>query len=290
MKLPVTRIQRFSTHDGAGVRTVVFLKGCPLRCAWCHNPETQRMGREMMYAAGKCIGCRACEAACPRGAHLFSNGAHVYDRSACALCMACADACPTQALTPAAQEMEAEEMISIAQRDRAFYGREGGITLSGGEPTAQGEAVVKLLAMAKAAGMTTAMETCGHFAPALVAPLAGTVDEFLWDVKDTDPARHKRYVGVDNAQILRNLRALDQYEVRIVLRCILVRGVNLNTEHARAVRELFASLRHGVRVDLLPYHPFGSQKGEQLGREGGGRTDWIPTREEVEDFRREAGL
>ncbi len=92
MKLPVTRIQRFSTHDGAGVRTVVFLKGCPLRCAWCHNPETQRMGREMMYAAGKCIGCRACEAACPRGAHLFSNGAHVYDRSACALCMACADA------------------------------------------------------------------------------------------------------------------------------------------------------------------------------------------------------
>jgi glycyl-radical enzyme activating protein len=290
MKLPVTRIQRFSTHDGAGVRTVVFLKGCPLRCAWCHNPETQRMGREMMYAAAKCIGCRACEAICPRGAHRFPEGAHVYDRAACALCMACADACPTQALTPAAREMELEEIVAVALRDRAFYGEQGGLTLSGGEPAVQGEGAVELLAMAKAAGMTTAMETCGHFAPELVAPLARVTDEFLWDIKDTDPARHKRYVGADNALILRNLRQLDQYDVRIVLRCILVRGVNLTSAHARQVRALLDSLRHGVRIDLLPYHPFGSQKGEQLGCAGGGETEWIPSKAEIEDFRREAGI
>lgn len=285
MKLPVTRIQRFSTHDGAGVRTVVFLKGCPLRCAWCHNPETQRLQPEVLYFAGKCIGCGACAQVCPHGAHLLQETSHVFDRTKCAACMACAEACPAAALEPAAQNMDLDEIVRAVLRDRAFYGETGGVTLSGGEPMVHGPLTLELLRRCKAAGLTTAVETCGHFDPELLPTLAQVTDEFLWDVKDTNPDRHKAYTGVDSSLILRNLRSANALGARLILRCILVRGVNLNDAHAQSVRALYRSLSHAERIDLLPYHPYGSSKSAQLGRVHDGHPEWIPTEEEMARFR-----
>lgn len=284
--LPVTRIQRFSTHDGAGVRTVVFLKGCPLRCVWCHNPETQRMGGEVLFDEARCIGCRACAAVCPAGAHRFdAAGAQIFDRLLCRACMACVQACPTTALSTAAQELSIEAILRVVLRDRPFYGESGGLTVSGGEPMAHPEGTLALLQAAKAQGLTTAIETCGQFAEEYLPRLAAVTDEFLWDFKDSDSARLLAHTGTDGRQILRNLRALDEFGVHIVLRCILVRGVNLNREHARAVRALRDSLAHVVRVDLLPYHPYGSAKTVQLGRAADGRPEWVPSAQEVAQFR-----
>ena len=151
MKLRVTEIQRFCMHDGPGVRTTVFLKGCPLRCAWCHNPETQKSIAELLFYQNKCIGCGECTISCPQGAHAIEKQ-HVIDREKCILCAECAKGCPTGALEICGNKYTVEEILSIAEKDRAFYGKSGGVTLSGGEPFAQGEAVIELLKACKEKG------------------------------------------------------------------------------------------------------------------------------------------
>ena len=203
-KLRVTEIQRFCMHDGPGVRTTVFLKGCPLRCAWCHNPETQRAEPELLLNVARCIGCLACVSVCPSEAQAFDS-IRTVDRDNCRACGACAEVCPTAALEVCGREYTAGELADVIERDRAFYGERGGVTLSGGEPLLQGEGILALLRECRERGIPTAVETCGFADPSVIEAAVPHVDLFLWDVKDTDDVRHKRYTGVSSARIIENL-------------------------------------------------------------------------------------
>ncbi len=260
----VTDIQRFCMHDGPGVRSTVFLKGCPLRCFWCHNAETNLERAQVFFYANKCIACGGCTP-CPNGAHTLKGDTHVLDHEKCAACGKCANACPTNALTAVGKPMTSEEILAIALRDKAFYGKDGGITVSGGEPMLHPDRCIELLSLAKAVGLHTAVETSGYFPREKVEALCSVADLLLWDIKDTDDERHKKNTGVSNGKILENLRLADECGGKIVLRCILLKGINFNDEHLNAVRALFKSLKNGVKIEFLNCHSLGNSKREALG-------------------------
>ena len=279
--LPVAEIQRFCMHDGPGVRTVVFLKGCPLRCAWCHNPEMQRSGREILFSESLCIFCGACVSACLTGAHALSP-VRRFDRDTCTACGRCVGVCCTEALTQAARELTVAEILETVLKDRAFYGETGGITLSGGEPLLHSEGVKTLLTACREAGLTTAVETCGAVSPESLSSVVPLVDLFLWDVKDTCDERHKRYTGASNVPILDNLCLVDRLGGRTRLRCILVAGVNTEEAHYAALSSLFGELTRCEGVELIPYHAYAGSKMLPLGLPDNGRPEWIPSAETVE--------
>ncbi len=262
-------IQRFSIHDGPGIRTTVFLKGCPLRCLWCHNPESQERKPEIFFSLEKCIGCRACEQACLHGNHVFAEeGQHIFRRNVCEACGTCVTECFTGALEVVGKEANAEEIIAEIEKDLPFYQKSGGgMTLSGGEPMMQFALTRDLLRTARERGIHTCIETCG-FAPLdrykEILPL---VDLVLYDVKETDPVRHKEFTGVDNRLIIENLRAIDTTGMPIILRCPVVPGLNDRSDHFRAVGELSGSLTNVLEIDVLPYHPLGESKNLRLGKQ-----------------------
>ena len=281
MKLKVTEIQRFCMHDGPGIHTTVFLKGCPLRCRWCHNPETQKREPELLFYPNKCIFCKACEASCSQDAHTAGE-IHSLDREKCVRCFRCAENCPAGALEVCGKDMSVEEILSIVQKDSAFYGTAGGMTLSGGEPFLQKEGAVALLKACKRCGISTAVETCGYADPEVLRAAAAYVDLFLWDLKDTDEVRHRSYTGVSNRRILENLSMVDKLGGKIRLRCILVNGVNTNAEHYRRVADIAKGLHHLEGVEYIPYHAYGGTKATFLGMEENGRADWIPDAYQME--------
>lgn len=277
--LRVTEIQRFCMHDGPGVRTTVFLKGCPLRCAWCHNPETQRSGAELLFYANKCLACGECVQVCPRGVHTICER-HTVDRNPCIACGECVKACPTGALQLCGEEMSIEQILSVVQKDRAFYGDLGGITLSGGEPFAQNTATISLLKACRTVGLSTAVETCGFADTDTLLEAAPYTDLFLWDLKDTDSTRHRQYTGVSNEVILKNLMAVNDTFAHIRLRCILVNGINTNKAHYTAIAEIARRIHNLDGVEFIPYHAYGGAKATLLGDEDNGRKEWIPEAEE----------
>ena len=283
--LRVAEIQRFSMHDGPGVRTTVFLAGCPLDCAWCHNPEMRSFEPTLLFYAKKCVFCGACAAVCPVGAHRVADGGHSLDRSLCVGCGACVDACAARALEFSFREMTVDAIMSVVERDRAFYGERGGVTLSGGEPLASPEGSLALLRACREAGISTAVETSGYFDPAILPALVPLVDTFLWDVKDTNAERHLRYTGVTNERILENLRLADSLGAAIRLRCILVAGVNDGDDRLEATARLRESLTHCVGVDVLPYHTFGEAKAIFAGLDRPQNEAWIPSDEAVRRWR-----
>ena len=263
--LEVTDIQRGCTHDGPGLRTTVFLKGCPLHCRWCHNPETRRRKKEILYSPERCIGCMACAGVCPAGCHTEEDGCHLFDPAACLSCMACAEVCPSKALESASRTMTAAEITEQVLADRVFYRHRGGITVSGGEPTAQPQGLLELLRAVRAEGISTCLETCGVFPLSMVQPLTELTDLFLYDIKDTNPVRLRENTGGDLPQILQNLREIDRLGGKSVLRCVLIPDVNLNEAHARNLAEIFRSLQNCLYTELLPYHPLGISKAQRLG-------------------------
>ena len=282
VKLTVTEIQRFCMHDGPGLRTTVFLKGCPLDCLWCHNPECKKTAPELLFYGKKCIGCGAC-AVCPRGVHTFKDS-HTIDRTKCIACGICADSCPAGALQIAGRAMTIYGIVEAVTRDEAFYGEHGGVTLSGGEPLMQPGAVLLLRAL-KASGFNTAVETCGYVSPDVIKKAVPLVDTFLWDIKDTDSNRHEKYTGKPNDLILSNLHLADSLHAKIRLRFILVNGVNTDEKHYKACAELYRALSNPDKPEVIPYHAYGGVKSTFLGLSDGERKDLIPTDEQVNEFK-----
>lgn len=286
LKLNVVKIQRFSTHDGPGIRTVVFTKGCPLRCAWCHNPETQSALPQIFFRKKDCMGCGACVKVCEHGAQSFdTDGVHRFKSASCTGCLRCADQCPSGAIEPVGKEMAIEEIVEIVKRDTVFYGADGGITLSGGEPMFRAEACIALLHAAKRENMTTAIETSGYFSENYIKDLTNVTDWFLWDLKDGSSARHKQYTGVGNDRILQNLILCDKTAKRIVLRCIMVKGVNMDLTNLNTILKTYQKLNHCGGIELIPYHAYGGSKAEQLGGRENGRSAWIPSNEDMRGVR-----
>lgn len=285
--LPVTKIQKFCTHDGPGVRTTVFLKGCPLRCRWCHNPETQYAKKQFYYNGAVCIGCGACAAVCPNGVHRFTETEHIIDLSKCVGCMKCTEVCPTEALEACSVDMTVDEILEAVSQDKAFYGKEGGITVSGGEPMFHPDGTIALLRGAKENGYTTAVETCGFFDAEHIPELAAVTDYFLWDFKDGNSERHRANIGVPNERILENLALVDSHDVDIRLRCIMIKGVNMDESNFEKLVSVYHSLRHCSSVELLPYHAYGSSKFAQLGMEcTGSFKEWIPQKSDISAFKK----
>lgn len=283
VKLKVSEIQRFCMHDGPGIRTTVFFKGCPLRCEWCHNPETQKAHSEILFYGNKCIDCGSCETACIGGG-ISRDNPYRLDRLICRSCGQCSDACPTGALELCGEDMTIDEILSVVKKDIAFYGEVGGITLSGGEPYSQGENIIVLLQKCKECGISTVVETSGFADRELLLRSVPYVDLFLWDVKDTNDERHTKYTGASNKLCLDNLHAVNKACGKIGLRCILVNGVNTNPEHYYAVAEIAKDINNLERVEAIPYHAYGGCKAVFLGGADNGIVEWIPTAEQISQF------
>jgi glycyl-radical enzyme activating protein len=256
-------LQRFSIHDGPGIRTTVFLKGCALRCLWCHNPESMSFDSEIAFTPAKCIACGACARACTHGCHVITDaGRHEYRNAACVRCGECAGVCAAGALEVIGRERSTDEVLAEALRDRAYYDTSGGgLTISGGEPTGQEEFTAALLAAAKGShGLHTCVETCGHAPFDRLARLLTHVDLFLYDIKETEPRRHREYTGVDNELILANLARLDGAGARIVLRCPIIPTLNDRDDHFIALAALAEKFGNVQGINVLAFHPYAEHK------------------------------
>ena len=261
-------IQRFSIHDGPGIRTTVFMKGCPLRCSWCHNPESIGPGPALSFQPDRCIGCGRCLEVCPRGAHRMVDGRHVLDRGACRGCGECASECCAKALEIVGREVSVGEVLDEVLRDRPFYETSGGgVTLSGGEPLMQIDFTEALVRAAKEAGLHTCLDTCGFGSWGLFERVLPHVDCFLYDYKETDPKRHLDCTGASNEEILANLRALHDGGATIRLRCPIVPGHNDRPDHFAGIARLAAELRNLEAVEIMPYHRLGEGKLQRMGLE-----------------------
>ena len=264
----VFNIQRFSVHDGPGIRTAVFLKGCPLACAWCHNPEGISLRPEIVATPSRCIGCGECVAACPQGLPCPRQSPTVEDTESCLLCGACVDACPTEARQRVGRSMSVAEVVEIVSKDRIFYDDSGGgVTYSGGEPLRQAPFLRAALEACQSIGLHTAVDTCGLAAEEDLLSVAEVTDLFLFDIKMMDDSRHRRFTGVSNRLILSNLQALGRAEQRIWVRVPVIPGINDEMENLLATAELAASIPAVERVCLLPYHSLGESKSKTPDRE-----------------------
>jgi pyruvate formate lyase activating enzyme len=273
-------IQRFSVHDGPGIRTLVFLKGCPLRCLWCDNPEGQAPAPELVFRQSLCIGCGACVPACPRGALHLEDTALRVERDLCDLCGQCVQVCSPQALSIAGRWMSVGEVLSEVGRDRVFYDTStGGMTVSGGEPLGQPRFLEALLRAAKAERISTTLETSGHAPwPSLERVMRWT-DLVLYDIKHADPAAHRRLTGVSNELILENARRIAGLGVPMVVRCPIVPGLTDDLRDLRSLFQFVADLPGVKELHLLPYHRLGEPKYTMLGRQYGLKGTQPPTPE-----------
>ncbi|NMC79127.1 MAG: glycyl-radical enzyme activating protein [Chloroflexi bacterium] len=269
MKGLIFNIQRYSIHDGPGIRTVVFLKGCPLSCLWCCNPESQSFAPELEFRASLCQHSGRCIAACPEDAihpDPWVAAAEKIDRQRCTDCGACVEVCPSQALHLVGEWMAVEEALAEVLRDASYYRRSGGgVTLSGGEPLAQPDFSLAFLKACYEHNIHTAMETTGAVAWELYEKVLPFVDVFLYDIKHMDSEAHRRLTGVPNERILENARRLSRSRAQIILRLPLIPGLNTGTENLEATARLAAQLQV-MEVHLMPFHQLGKDKYRHLGR------------------------
>lgn len=256
MKTLVTEIERFSTHDGFGVRTVIFLKGCPLNCAWCHNPECISPEKEEMFYEEKCISCGKCEYGCYTGARVICG-----------------------------KEMSASEVIDKALLDKGYYGDDGGITISGGEPLYHRDFTLQLIKLAKEKGLNVGIETSLY---RYDEEILSSVDLIMTDVKIFDEELHKKYVGVSNKEILKNIERADALGKPIIVRTPIIRLINDNKENVENTANFLRGLNNVIKYELLPYHPLGLTKAKALNKPM--QKFESPTKEELEELEKYARL
>lgn len=276
-------IKRYSVHDGPGIRTTIFLKGCGLRCLWCHNPESIAPGPELMHWPARCVRCHACVKACPTGALAADDsGAVAIDRSKCDLCGKCADACLYDAMQIVGRAATVEDVLAEIERDRVFYEQSGGgVTLSGGDPLVQPGFAAALLEACRARGFHTALDTAGLAPDGALDRLAAKADLILFDLKHMDDARHRELTGVSNAPILDSLKRLAEAGHEIWARIPLIAGVNDDEGNIGRTIELLRALKTVWRVGLLPYHAGGLDKARRIGKEDQFRKFEAPSEERL---------
>ncbi len=265
-------VQKYNMYDGPGIRTIVFFKGCPLRCKWCSNPESQLRRFDILFKRDNCIDCGVCVDVCPVGIHKVENGKHIVDRSIeCVGCRKCESACPVNALAIVGENKTISEIVSIVEEDRPFYETSGGgATLGGGEALMQHEGALNLLTALKQEYFHTAIETCGYTKLEKLKEIAPNVDLFLFDIKQMNNEKHYELTGVRNDMILKNLQFLLENRYNVRLRLPTLKGLNDDDENILSLvkfLEPYKELKNFKGVDILPYHKMGVQKYAQLDKE-----------------------
>lgn len=260
-------IKKFSIHDGPGIRTTVFFKGCPLTCWWCHNPESQNPQPELVLRESRCIRCGACLEVCDQGAISWDGDVVATDREKCVLSGACVQVCYAEAREMVGQEMTVAQVVAEIERDIAFYDQSGGgVTFSGGEPLLQRDFLLALLRACKEEEIHTAVDTCGFATWETLDSIRKHVDLFLYDLKLMDDARHRKFTGVSNELILKNLQRLSAQGHDIFLRVPIIPGINDDAENIRQIGTFAAALPRLNRVDILPYHRAAAEKHHRLNK------------------------
>ena len=290
----VTNIQRFSIHDGPGIRTTVFLKGCNLHCFWCHNPETLSRKPELQLFPDRCIGCGECFQRCPQDAHVVTDGGRLFLRERCRACGTCVETCYAQALLMVGERKSVDEVVDEVLRDLPFYETsEGGVTLSGGEPLAQLDFSYAILNRCREEGLHTAIETAANLPWQRIATILPVTDLVMLDVKLMDAERHKACTGVSNVRILENAVRLGREAPALIVRTPIVPEVNDTPEDVAAIAEFAAQLPNLLYYELLPFHPMASGKYDSLDMDYRARSLKSPPKEQMEaltDVARQFGI
>lgn len=264
MKANIFDIKHFAVHDGPGIRTTVFFKGCPLKCRWCHNPESISAKKQLGYLLHKCVGCGKCVAACPQGAHTFTpDGLHKFEREKCTACGACAKVCPADALSLYGKEAELEAVLTELLEDEDFYeSSNGGVTLSGGECLIQADFCAELLKRLKENGIHTAVDTCGFVSREAIDKVLPYTDLFLYDMKAFDDDVHIRCTGQSNKCILENLSYIDKCGGKTEIRIPFV--PDYNSDQIEKIAGFLSTLKNLTKIKILPYHNYAGTKYKSL--------------------------
>lgn len=280
-------IKKFALHDGPGIRTTVFFKGCPLRCLWCHNPEGMFAEPEILFNRDRCIDCGHCIEACPQKAVARTASGLSRDGEKCRACGTCIRTCPSEAWEQAGREMTAEAVMTVIEKDIPFYRQSGGgVTFSGGEPLMQPDFLLELLDRCGRLELHRALDTCGHADPGLLVKAAERAELILYDIKHTDPAKHLEQTGVSNDLILDNLRLLSGLKIDIMIRVPVIPGFNDDIRDMERLAGLIRSLPRNHMISLLPYHSTAGSKYGRMGKKYGLEDVLPPNRQRMEQLSR----
>jgi pyruvate formate lyase activating enzyme len=281
----IFQIQRWSINDGEGVRSTVFLKGCPLRCKWCANPESWNQQLELLFFHEKCSDCNRCSSVCPKDAITVEDGKSYFDREKCCSCAKCCEVCPTGARKMIGSTVTVEDVLKVIKRDAIFYRESGGgVTFSGGEPFAQSEFLRQLVFACSQLGLDTAVETSGYFDWMQVKDIFELLDCVFIDIKHMDDAVHKEMTGVSNLRILENITLISRMHPNVIVRVPLIDEVNANKENIQRMCEFLKRSTQVKSVELLPYHDFGESKYSAIGARS--QTFTTPQTARIEDIKK----